>query len=527
MDPNRRSLRWLLAIPTLFLAYFFVYPLVSILWVSLTAGDGRPWADVLESARIGRVVWFSLWQASASTVLTVALGLPVAWAFSRFEFPARRLLRAALTIPFVLPTVVVASAFLVLFGRGSAVPLVETVWIILLAHIFYNLAVVVRVVGGLWESIDDRLVEAALTMGANRWAAFRAVTLPLLRPAIAAASAIVFLFSFTSFGVVLLLGGLRYSTIEVAVWRRYFLLDLQGAATLAIVQLIGVTVVLTVYARWQRRRQTQQAIRSGRLPSPTGWKQRSVVFGIVGTALIVELGPLVTLIIRSFRTTGGYGLANYTALTNPDSAFLVTPATAIGNSLRFGLAAMVLAVVIGGIAALVIASRQTSTWFDTLLMLPLGTSAVTIGFGFVVALGRPIDLRTSMMLVPIAHALVAIPFVVRTTVPVLASIRNHLREAAATLGASPRQVLRKIDLPIASKALAAGGGLAFAVSLGEFGATSFIARPNAPTLPVAIFRFLSRPAEASFGKAMAMSTILMIVTAVVIVAIDGYRTGDL
>ncbi len=527
MDPNRRSLRWLVAIPTLFLAYFFVYPLVSILWVSLTSGDGRSWAEILHTARIGKVAWFSVWQATASTVLTVLLGIPVAWAFSRFDFPGRRLLRAAMTIPFVLPTVVVAAAFMVLFGRTSSLPLVETVWIVLIAHVFYNLAVVVRVVGGMWESIDDRLVEAARTMGANRWTAFRTVTLPLLRPAIAAASAIVFLFSFTSFGVVLLLGGIRYSTIEVAVWRRYFLLDLQGAATLAVIQLIGVTVVLTVYASWQRKRQTQQTVRAGRLPAPIGWKQRTVVFGIIGLALVAELGPLVTLIVRSFKTSDGYGFANFAALTNPDSAFLVTPATAIGNSLRFGLAAVALAVLIGGLASVVIAAHRTSTWFDTLLMLPLGTSAVTIGFGFIVALDWPIDLRTSTMLVPIAHALVAIPFVVRTTVPVLASIRNHLREAAATLGASPRQVLRKIDLPIAAKALAAGGGLAFAVSLGEFGATSFIARPSTPTLPVAIFRFLARPAEASFGKAMAMSTILMLVTAVVILAIDGYRAGDL
>lgn len=527
MDPNRRSVNWLVAIPALFLAYFFVYPLASILWVSLTTEGGRPWSEILANARIGRVVWFSAWQATASTFLTMLFGLPVAWAFSRFAFPGRKVMRAALTIPFVMPTVVVAAAFLVLFGRSSPIPLVETVWIILIAHVFYNLAVVVRVVGGLWESIDDRLVDAARTMGASRLAAFRAVTLPLLRPALAAASAIVFLFSFTSFGVVLLLGGLRYSTIEVAVWRRYFVLDLQGAATLAIVQLVGVTVVLTVYARWQRRRQTQRSVQSERLPAPTGWRQRSLVFGIVGVALTAELGPLLTLVVRSFATSDGYGLANYAALANPDSAFLVPPATAIGNSMKFGLAAMVLAVLIGGLASVVIASRRSSTWFDTLLMLPLGTSAVTIGFGFVVALDWPIDLRTSLILVPIAHALVAIPFVVRTTVPVLASIRDHLREAAATLGATPRQVLRKIDFPIAAKALAAGGGLAFAVSLGEFGATSFIARPSTPTLPVAIFRFLERPAETSFGRAMAMSTILMLVTAVVIAAIDGYRTGDL
>ena len=514
-------------IPAIFIAYFFVYPLVSILWVSLTVDDGRSWADVMERSRLGRVGWFSVWQATASTAATLMLGLPVAWAFARFSFPGRRLVRAAITIPFVMPTVVVASAFLVLFGRSSPVPLVNTVWIILAAHVFYNLAVVVRVVGGAWESLDDRLVDAARMLGASRWRAFRTVTFPLLRPAIAAASAIVFLFTFTSFGVVLILGGLEFATIEVAVFQRYSFGDFQGAAVLAMLQLVGVIGVLWAYGHWQQNHPTQRHVTTSPPPSPVGWRQRSLVFSIIGAALILELGPLSALVIRSLRTTSGYGFDAYTSLGQRDSAFLVSPSVAIGNSVAFGVAAVIIAVIIGGMASLVIASQRRGWWFDALLMLPLGTSAVTIGFGLVVALDWPIDLRTSIILIPIAHALVAVPFVVRSTVPVLAAIRDSLREAAATLGASPRQVVRKIDLPIAAKALAAGGGLAFAVSLGEFGATAFIARPNRPTLPVAIFRFLARPSEASFSQAMAMSTILMIVTAIVIAAIDGYRAGDL
>jgi len=182
------------------------------------------------------------------------------------------------------------------------------------------------------------------------------------------------------------------------------------------------------------------------------------------------------------------------------------------------------------LAAAVVISRspgRSGARLDTLLMLPLGTSAVTIGLGFLVAFGWPIDLRTSRWLIPIAHALVAIPFVIRTATPVLRSVRARLREAAAVLGASPRQVFREVELPIVSRAALVGAGFAFAVSLGEFGATAFLVRPNRPTIPTAIFRLLSQPGQATFGQAMALSTVLMVLTTAIIMAIDRYRIAGL
>ena len=127
-------------------------------------------------------------------------------------------------------------------------------------------------------------------------------------------------------------------------------------------------------------------------------------------------------------------------------------------------------------------------------MLPLGTSAVTVGFGFLITLDAPpLDLRTSVLLIPLAHALVALPFVVRAVAPVIRSIDPRLREAAAVLGAPPRRSWREVDGPIVARAALVGAGFAFAVSLGEFGATLFIARPDTPTLPIAIYRLLGLP----------------------------------
>jgi thiamine transport system permease protein len=220
---------------------------------------------------------------------------------------------------------------------------------------------------------------------------------------------------------------------------------------------------------------------------------------------------------------GGRG---WVELFTEDRASAVRTLPAIRNSLFFAVVTAAIAVVIGGLAAAALArGRAGGGWFDTILMLPLGTSAVTIGFGFLVALDRPVDLRASLLLVPLAHALVAIPFVVRVSLPLLRSIRHDLREAAAVLGASPARVWREIDLPIVARALAVGAGFAAVVSLGEFGATSFIARPSTATVPTVLFQLLSRPGQLTFTAAMAMAVLLAGLTAIIILVVDRLRAG--
>jgi thiamine transport system permease protein len=389
--------------------------------------------------------------------------------------------------------------------------------------VFFNVAVVVRTVGALWSRLDPDLHDAGRVLGAGEWRVFRTVTLPLLRPAIAAAASIVFLFTFTSFGVVLILGGFRYATLEVEIYRQAVaLFDLPLAASLAVVQLVGVTAALYVYSRYQERHSATWALRSeSARPRPSG-RTRLMVGGSVVLTLVAMSVPLGVLVSRSLQP------GSYRALFHEDSVVGV-PIASAGNSLLFAVVASVVAVCIGVMASSVITGRKgtLSRWFDLTLMLPLGTSAVTIGFGFIVALGWPIDLRASFWLVPIAHALVAVPFVVRTTVPTLRSIPAEIREAARVLGASPGRVWREIDLPIVSRAALVGSAFAFVVSLGEFGATSFVARPNTATMPVMIFRLLSRPGSGSLAMAMALAVVLAGMTAAVVLWIDRVQFGEI
>jgi thiamine transport system permease protein len=501
--------RWWMAVPpALFIGWFFLYPVGALLRLSLT----QPWSGRLP----GGVILFTLGQALASTVLTLLVALPLTAVLSNFDFPGRSLVRAVVTVPFVMPTMVVAAAFLSLGFPAS-------IWTILLAHAFYNLAVVVRTVGTTWSRLDRLPYDSARVLGAGRFTAFRSITLPMLKPSLLAAAAIVFLFSFTSFGVVLVLGGLKYRTIEVEIYRlAVTFLDLPAAGALAIAQLLGVGIVMAVYARAQRGAPAQLVPEVTRLRRPG--RRAWLVWAVVGVTLALEVTPLVALVRRSFQGNG----AGWRFLAEAGTT-AVTPAQAITNSLRFASITVVTALLLGGLAAWVIAGsgRRWSRYLDLTLMLPLGTSAVTVGLGFLVALDRPVDLRTSWLIVPIAHSLIAIPFVVRVTVPALRSIRAELMEAAAVLGASPRRAWRVVELPLVARSLAVGGGFAAAVSLGEFGASTFIARPATMTIPTLLFRLLGRPGSSSYSGAMAMAVILMVVTAAVMLLADRGRVGEM
>jgi thiamine transport system permease protein len=510
-----------MAVPLGFLLVFFVWPLAAIIRRGLSAGA---MADTLSDPGLRKVAWFTVWQAALSTVLTVIVALPGASVLARYRFRGRRVVQALVTMPFVLPTVVVGAAFLALLPARWH----NTVGAILVAHVFFNYAVVVRTVGAMWQHLDPRLEDAARMLGASRWRTFLEVTLPLLRPAIVASASIVFLFSFTSFGVVLLLGGPRHPTLEVEIYRlTALLLDLRRAAALAVLQLLFLGALLLWWSRAQARHATALHLQPASVRrQPRTWRERTWVLSNLGAMALLLGLPLARLVQRSFTVGDSYGLAWWRALGHRTS--LAVPALeTVRISIQYAVVATVIAVVLGGTASCAVAyGGRASRALDAGLMLPLGTSAVTIGFGLLITMNRGLlHLRGSWVLVPIAQALVATPLVVRSTLPVLRSIDPRQREAASMLGASPWNVWREIDLPLLSRALLLGAGFAAAVSLGEFGATAFLARRGTPTMPVAVAELLGRPGAANAGQAYALSVVLAVVVAMAVLAVEHLR-GD-
>jgi len=553
---GRFPLAAVLWLPTLiFLGLFFFYPLFSILRLGLSPAQVAS-ALVEEGGLIWRVVRFTLWVAGLSTLLTLLVGLPAAYVFAHYRFPGKDVLRALTTIPFMLPTVVAAAGFNALLGpRGwinlalmalfhldrPPIPFLNTLWAILIAHVFYNTTIVLRIVGNAWAHLDPRLVQAARVLGADGRRAFWEVTWPLLRPAILAASLLVFLFDFTSFGVVLILGGPRYATIEVEIYIQALrMLNLPLAALLSVIQLLctlGLTVAYThLIARIIVPTTPRAEAETARVPRRRG--ERLVILGVVLLLLVLLIAPLIALVLRSFvqlepghpgtrEAVHRFTLAYYRELfiNRRASLFYVPPIMAVRNSFLFALVTVVISLGLGLPTAFLLARRDPlARVLDPLLMLPLGTSAVTLGLGFLLAFSRPpLAWRTSPWLIPLAHSLVAFPFVVRTLHPALASIPERLHEAAAVLGASPWRVWVEVDLPIVARAAVVAAVFAFTVSMGEFGATSLLARPEYPTIPIAIYRFLSQPGALNYGQALAMATILMAVVGVSIVIMERVR----
>lgn len=566
-DRSRRLL-WLGLLlwlgPALFLGLFYFFPLASILQLSFSrAADLRDVWEELFSPSILQVIGFTFYQAALSTLLTLLLGLPGAYLLARYEFPGKSLLRALTGVAFVMPTLVVAAAFNALLGpRGwlnlglmevfnlsqPPVGFINTFTAILAAHVFYNTTIVLRLVGDFWSRLDPRLEAAARVLGATRWEAFRRVTLPLLSPALLAATLLVFIFNFTSFGVVLVLGGPRFSTIETEIYyQTTALFNLPLAAVLALLQLACTLALTVIYTHLSGRVTRSLSLRSQaytRRPLRT-WRER-LLAGVLVTILAGLLVlPLVSLAVRSVtrleRERGqseevqrGFTLDYYRALVEErQSLFFVSPVTSVTISLGYALLTVLLALILGLPAAWALARpargplRAVNRVMDPLLMLPIGTSAVTLGLGFVIALDEPpLDLRASVLLIPLAHTLVAFPFVVRSLAPSLQSVQPRLRHAAAVLGASPLQVVRRVDLPLVGRAVLVAATFAFTISLGEFGATALLARPEYPTVPVAIYRFLGRPGALNYGQALALSTILMVVCLAGMLAIERLRIGD-
>ena len=499
-------LRRLWIIPGLFLVVFLVTPLIRMAsTIRLDAlGDLQLWSIALIAAG----------QAALSVLLALAFGLPIAAVVTRYRIWGSRWTLALVTIPFVLPTVVVGLAFRSLIGSATGL------LVVVLAHAYINIAVVVRVVGATWAQLDDRFGVISASLGATPWRTWWRVTMPQLRSALIASAAIVFLFSFTSLGVVVILGDRWSRTLEVQVLRNTaVLLDFGAATAAAVLQLIVVTVVVL----WLVRQPTATRLPrdQARRPLPAGGFTRVRIIGTLVAANAIVLAPLAFLVLASLRSSSGWTLQWWASLGSVDAGTtrLGSPAQALAQSLGFAILTGVIAAGIGGAAAIATLSRQRI--IGALAVLPLGVSAATLGLGLLLTFGRPpIDLRGWGVLIPIAHALVAIPLVVAVVAPALRATDRRLIDVASSLGAAPTRAFLTAYGPMLRTVMIAAGGLAAAVSLGEFGAASFLGRPGAPTVPVQIARLLSRPGEQSYGVAAVLAVVLVIATLAVVGLVD-------
>ena len=481
--------------PVLFVSLFFVLPISNAFIRFFHFTDI---SDVVTNRSHASIMWFSLWQASASTALSVVFGLPVTWALARYSFPGDRLLRGIVSTPFVLPSVVVAGGVLALHHGTGILP-------ILYAHVVFNISIILRVVGPRWELLDERLPQASSTLGVGRIRTFQFIVWPYIQDSVRNASLLVFIYCFTSFGVITVLGGFSRRTIETEIFVQA--IRLGNTTTAVALAAIQALIILCVYGAIRRHAPTHESFHRVSQRQPLAHKPRHRMYVVLlsGAISLCIAAPLAATIYRSFMTRNGFSINSWrTVLSGTLPSLSVNTWTICATSLIFAMCAVTVCI------PLALVSSPRTSWLSSL---PLFFSAATVGIGLIITFqSDPFAWRAQRWLLPVIHAVIAFPLVTRTLQPAQLAIPESLRHASATLGVSPLRTWWRVELPILRPALLRASGLAAAISLGEFGATSFLSRSNSTTLPIAIAQLVGKPGDATQQAGYVLASLMILAT---------------
>lgn len=497
MNAVQRTMRRAQLLPLAALALFFGFPVISMMVRFL-----RPQniVDTINTSSLTQVWWFTTWQAALSTILTVIIGLPLTWAIARYSFRGSKTITGLVTVPFFMPAVVVATGVRVVVDSPSVTG-------ILWAHVVFNVAVIVRIIGPRWALMDPHLEDTAADLGATPWRTFRHISLPYISESLRQATAIVFMFCFSSFGVIAILGGISRRTIEAEVFIQAVRLgDTQTAIALSVLQAIVILTVYTIGTR-NTNQNDELTLATQQRTVPRRFHKAITIAVLIPTAIVVT--PLIGVVIRSFIVDNSLSLNAYRWLFNGTTESIGINATnTIVTSITF---AIVTALITTTSALVIAAARNQKQFISTTTAVPLMTSAVTLGLGIIVTFNDGIiNWRGERWLIPIMHCVIALPLALRTLDPAVRAIPEEMRQAAASLGASPWRVWRRIDMPLLAPAIKRAAGLSAAISLGEFGATSFLTRSDSTTIPIAIQQLLGHPGDTLTHSAFALAALCVV-----------------
>jgi len=513
LEMKIRSVRFFV-IPAAILV--FVTAVIPLIVLATSVIDKANFFSVWTHSSVRRALVFSLWQALLSTAFTIFLGVIATWHLSRYQFLGRRTFIALVTVPFVLPTVAVGAAFIAVLPKA----LHHSTLAIVLAHIFFNISIVVRTVGPRWNSIDDQLIDSARTLGASPLQTWRHVIMPLGKNAIFSATALTFFMCFTSYGIITILGGPGLATVDIEIYRRAVQLgDLSGATVLAIAQML---LIVITFLLWSRSRSTELVLFRAQAISHRRLSLVPKCFFLALAAFFTV--PLLALLAASLRTRDSWSLNGWKVFLGiqKQRGIDFNMWQAIQTSAKYALIASCIALPTGIAATYALSNRRSShSRLSAFVILPLAISPVVIGLAILITYDfQPFDFRSSWLLIPVVHAAIALPFVMRSALPVVEGIPNDLRSAASTLGAGPWRRFLTVELPLLKPAISTGLAFSLAMSLGEFGATSFLTRRESRTIPIIIASLFGKAGDIPRTTGMAASLVLIISTAMIVLAID-------
>lgn len=553
----------IIALGTFLLSLFYV-PLIQILKFAFSSEAQFTFAifssTITDSINL-KFMGFTFLQALLSTVICLFIGLPAGFFFAKYDFKGKKIILNLLTIPFVLPPIVVLLGFIVSYGEGGWV---NSIWKgitssentlisifgtfegIVLAHVFYNLSVIIRMTIPAWQSLDLEQVEVSKTLGASKWKIFWKIIFPQIVNYLISSALLVFIYTFNSFAIVLYLGEVRFQTLEVRIYKLMKAsLDFSGGASLAFIQLILNTIIIIMYLLFERKTRQMAVGREKGLQkeklsfSRYDWKKNFSLIGLIFFVIIIGIftfAPIFAVIIISFTPFASdvspfFGYAQlfsfeYNPLLNN------SPLRLLLNTLLFAMAATIITLLLSLMIVFVLRNRYQSikryqrsiseSFISYMIILPMATSSITLALGlFLLFNNTSLYLNAVWFFIIMAHVLISIPFATRSIMAAYNRIDVELLNVASTLGASRLRVFRKIEFPLILRGIIVGGIFSFAISLGEFGATNFLVRGAYGTLSIGISKLLLTQ---TLQLPATMASILIIVTIICFLAIQ--KLGD-
>lgn len=528
------------AMPLLLLAFFFLIPLASTLSKAFFPEGRFTLALIEKTFQDGytyRILAFTLLESGLSAIISVLIALPGAYFFSHYHFWGKRFILSLCALCFVIPSILVVLGFVIFYGNKGILnkalqslfslsfPPVHILYsfkAIILAHVFLNAPIALQLITDYWSHLSPSSENAARLLGAENKKVFFQITLPRLRPAILSSLLLIFLFCFSSFAIIMVLGGgPRFTTLEVEIYRRARIsLDSAGSAAFSLFSLLANLVILSLYALSEKFSRMHESRKLREEQKLKGILPRLFLFLYLLFFSVMILGPLASIVYRSFISTSsrfdeGFSLRAYQALmgNGMDMRTLSDGFKAICNSFFIALVSAFISVRISLSLSLFLAQKQRA-WLDTLCMLPMAISSVTLGLGYFFLrsfLGQG-NLFLSYAAIIIAHVLITEPFSLRTILPQRQHMNTRFLDAAILLGASTKEMSRKIERPVLSSTSAKAFIFAFAMSMGEVNATLTLSDGRIPTLPILLYRLIG---AYNYQGACALGTILIAITFIV------------
>ncbi len=501
-------------------------PVLTVLGAGFTAADPSAWlaqaGSVLGRPSTWRSVRFSIVQAAVSAAISVLVAIPGAYLMAHYRFRGRQIIQSLTLVPFVMPSLIVILAVIGFYGRagvlgrlfGGNLTFVYSGVGIVIAHTMFNISVALRIIAGGWMQVDERYRWVSASLGEGPPGRLFRLHLPLIAPSLVSAGILVFLYCFVSFGVVLVFGGVRFSTIEVRIFQEMFTnLNLTAAGVLAALQL-AVAALLVGLVQFLTRRTGAGSARSGRRFHTRSWRDLPVPARVLAVVYGAAVGlflfaPLLTVVVRAFTWHGGVGLTSFRSLfggtvgTREVSEIMQSP---LADILLTSLGVATMSAVAGSVLAYIAARSlrdQLPGSIDTVLTLPLAISGVTLSLGLRLLF---FGIIPEILLIVLAQSIQAFPLVFRNMRGHLRALPSRYLETGRSLGARPLHLLWTVEIPVLWRGIINTFAFAFAVSLADFTSVLTIGRGRIVTFPIAMYRLIGFQ---SFDVALALGVLYM------------------